>query len=83
MKKLTKRETEIIEHINAIIDVIEPNTINYKHTTNKIVAQEQISVLQDVSNFIRGIEVEEVVDELVQETKEKNVGWISSGTELR
>ena len=80
MKKPTKRESEILDFLESLIQQHEPTVTFYKHTTEKIVAQEKIESLLEVKRFITG----EVKEEKPIVTSNKNPkGWIGSGTELR
>jgi len=52
MKKPTKRENEILAFLDSIVAEKEIVLTNYKHSTNKIVAQEVIISCEKIRNFI-------------------------------
>jgi predicted transposase YbfD/YdcC len=84
-KRLTKKEKEIIDKIDELIQEYNQILTDYVHTTQKHSAQSSIDTAQDIKNYILGFSgsTEETFEEILTSKKEENSkGWISS-SELR
>jgi hypothetical protein len=85
-KKLTKKEKEIIERIDLLIQEYTPTLTDYYHTTQKHCAQSSIDTAEAIKNYILGNE-ETTEEKTVQETKEISGtnprGWIKEGESVR